>query len=125
MKLVINTKYGGFGLSDLAYEKLIEYGVPVREVSDTEDSTKPVIYDRTLSEDKSCFGNKRYWDVFFEKSENRSHPLLVKIVEELGTLAASDSLSSLKVIEIPDNISFFIDDYDGSETVRETHRTWS
>ena len=30
MKIVINKCYGGFGLSDAAYEKLIEYGIPAR-----------------------------------------------------------------------------------------------
>lgn len=36
MKLVINGCYGGFGLSDKAYEKLAEWGVPVRKYEQQE-----------------------------------------------------------------------------------------
>ncbi len=33
-------------------------------------------------------------------------------------------IASLRVVEIPDNIDWEIDDYDGVETIREVHRSW-
>ena len=54
----------------------------------------------------------------------RNDPILVSIVEELG----EDSwgcFAELKVIEIPDDVKFQIEEYDGNEWVAEQHRTWS
>lgn len=53
----------------------------------------------------------------------RNDPILVKVVETLGE-EANDEYSSLKVVEIPDDVDFYIDDYDGMETIEECHRSW-
>ena len=33
--------------------------------------------------------------------------------------------SYLKIVEIPDDVEWEIDDYDGIETIHEVHRSWS
>ena len=65
------------------------------------------------------------WDGFgFAYSIERDDPRLVSIVEELG-IKAGGSYSDLKVVEIPDDITWHIEDYDGLEWVAEKHRTWA
>ena len=32
--------------------------------------------------------------------------------------------AQLRIVDIPDDVNWYIDDYDGIETVREHHRTW-
>ena len=54
---------------------------------------------------------------------DRANPILVKVVETLGK-EANDEYSSLKVVEIPDGVDYYIDDYDGMETIEECHRSW-
>ena len=54
----------------------------------------------------------------------RDDPVLIQVVEELGD-AASGRYSSLKIVEIPDDIKWQIEEYDGMEHVAEEHRTWS
>ena len=49
---------------------------------------------------------------------------LVAVVEELG-LRAGDQSSKLSVVDIPDDVKFTIDDYDGMESIHEIHRIWS
>ena len=49
--------------------------------------------------------------------------LLVEVVEKLGS-AANGSHASLKIVEIPENVEWEIDEYDGMEHVAEKHRTW-
>lgn len=57
------------------------------------------------------------------RPDKRDDPLLVQVVEELGT-KANGSHAELKVVEIPADVDFIIDEYDGMESVAETHRTW-
>jgi hypothetical protein len=86
MKIVINTCFGGFSLSQEAinrYRK--EKGATVKISRDDE--------------------------------------VLVKIVEELGT-KANGFYSELKIVEIPDDVKWCIEDFDGKEWVAEEHRTW-
>lgn len=54
---------------------------------------------------------------------NRTDPRLIEVVEKLGKLADGDH-AKLKIVEIPDDVDWYIDDYDGVEWVAETHRTW-
>ena len=48
---------------------------------------------------------------------------LVAVVEELGE-GANTIFSELEVVEIPDDINWYIDNYDGIETIHEVHRSW-
>ena len=95
MKVVINECYGGFCLSQTALKLLKQY-----------------------KEEES---NGEKWDY----NVNRNDPVLIRVVEELGKKEASnDVMSSLKIIEIPDDIEWIIEDYDGLERVVEKYRYW-
>ena len=54
---------------------------------------------------------------------DRSDPHLVQTVLELGA-AANAKYANLKVVTIPDDVEWQIDEYDGNEWVCEKHRTW-
>lgn len=67
--------------------------------------------------------NKIYLSLrMFDK--DRTNPLLLQIVEELG-YKANGSCASLKIINIPDDIEYQIEEYDGKEWVSEKHLQWS
>lgn len=59
----------------------------------------------------------------YDQDELRYAPELVRVVEELG-YAASGSCSALKVVEIPDDVAWYIHNYDGMESIEEVHRRW-
>ena len=71
--------------------------------------------DKAIEMFKALGGDNYYSD--------RDDPILVKVVETLGEEANGD-YSSLKVVEIPDDVDYYIDDYDGMETIEECHRSW-
>ena len=54
----------------------------------------------------------------------RDHPTLIKIVEKLGEAAGGDH-SELKIVEVPDDVNWYVEEYDGLEHVAERHRVWS
>lgn len=93
IKVVINSCFGGFGLSDAA---LNEYKV-------RKDITDPDFY---------------YYDI------PRDCPVLVAMIEEQGT-AVNGGFADLRIVEIPDDVDWYIEEYDGNEHVAERHRTWS
>jgi len=77
--------------------------------------------DAALDEYKSRKGitdtNFYYYDI------PRDCPVLVEMVEEQGT-AINGNFSELKIVEIPDDVNWYIVQYDGNEHVAERHRTW-
>lgn len=140
MKVVINRCFGGFGLSTAAYERLIELGVPCRAY--VEQKCGPdglflpepandgeVIFDSRLTPEDELYGALRrlndspYWEYWTLGRGGRTHPLVVQVVEELGEKADGPH-AELKVVEIPDDVEWEIDEYDGIEHIAETHRTW-
>ena len=66
------------------------------------------------------------WDGYgykYNDYNKRTDAKLVECVETLGE-EASGMLANLKVVEIPDDIEWEIDYYDGIETIHEVHRSW-
>ena len=87
-KIVYNTCYGGFGLSDKAIKRYWEL------------KGKPVPDDFTQ------------WD--FE--DNRADPILAQVVEELGE-DADGHFAELAIHELEPGTKYRIHEYDGLETV--------
>lgn len=61
---------------------------------------------------------------FSDRDIPRDDPYLIKVVKELG-MGANGSNSNLKIVEIPGDVDWTIQDYDGVEWVAEKHRTWT
>lgn len=55
---------------------------------------------------------------------SRDDARLIACIEKLGSEAASAPYAELKIVEIPDGVSWEIKEYDGNEWVAEAHRTW-
>jgi hypothetical protein len=53
----------------------------------------------------------------------RNDPLLIQVVEEMSE-NVNTRFSELKVVEIPNDVEWQIEEYDGAEWVAEKHRTW-
>lgn len=96
-KIVINACYGGFGLSGTAANLYCAYA-GIAEA------------DR---------------DMFHTRDIRRNDPILIRVLEQLGVMECSGRHASLRVVEIPDDVEWTIEEYDGKEWVAEVHRTWS
>ena len=78
-----------------------------------------------MTEDEKGAYNEKYRDqTFCDRDIRRNDPLLIQVVEEMGE-KANDRYSELKIVEIPDDVEWQIDEYDGAEWIAEKHRTWS
>lgn len=137
MKIVINDCYGGFSLSDKAvhllaqkkgltlYPEKASFGlITYWTVPPEQRPSEPQVpwVDQSLEERQAynqAYGNS----TFSNRPENRADPDLVAVVEELGK-EADGAYASLSVVEIPDNVEWQIEEYDGIEWVAEKHRTW-
>lgn len=124
-KVVINRCYGGFGLSEKAYEKLIEYGIPLRKYVEQKRGKNGLYLPESSNDGEVILtggiSHSKYWDTWIK--ENREHSLLLRVIEELGT-EANGPYAALEIVEIPVDVPYEIDEYDGMEHVAEVHRTW-
>jgi hypothetical protein len=110
MKIVINSDYGGFSLSDSAIEAYADHkGIK-------------------LKKEKTVFGITLYTNAatnedFESRDIERNDLVLVKVVEDLGGESFGFA-ANLKIVEIPDDVDWEVVDYDGMEHIAEKHRTW-
>ena len=134
-KIVINNCYGGFNLSEKGLTRYLElkgknaffykYNFDSRKYTKvprgkddffstcfTEDYGD-IVSDSEVNED----------DIFSVRKINRADPDLISVIEELGE-EANGHYASLKIIEIPSDVKWTIEEYDGLEWVAEEHRTW-
>lgn len=120
MKIAINKCFGGFDLSDEVFEKLIQLGVPTYNDWDKlPNNGDPWIMDK--DDDRGILGR---YSSNFRDYEKRNHPLLIQALEEVGLKNASGRFGKIVIVDIPDDIEYGIDDYDGIESIHETHRSW-
>lgn len=136
MKVILNKCYGGFGLSPVAtmmYAK--KKGVVLYPYNSYGANALKFIKDIGNCDRVDYFFTKDYGDKvrrscidwttlwYPDKNEMREDLDLIQIVEELGE-KADGWCSKLKVVEIPDTLSYVIDYYDGIETLHENVQTW-
>jgi hypothetical protein len=113
VKIVINSDYGGFSLSD---EAILEYGrlKGLNLVKDENTSWSVSIFY------KDSVAKENYFE---DREIPRNDPALVEVVEVLGE-AANGFAANLKIVEIPEDVDWCIEENDGREWVAEKHRTW-
>lgn len=141
-RVVINKAHGGFGLSIDGVQRYLELlNLPVWSEFDKKYSGLGLVtywlvppgpdrikgdpdnwHTMTLAE-RQAHNQKYSEQVFNDREIPRDDPLLVQVVKELGERANS-KYAKLKVVEIPADVDWEIDEYDGAEWVAEKHRTW-
>ena len=66
------------------------------------------------------------WDGYgfaYNNYNKRTDPKLIECIEALGD-KANGRWARLGIVEIPDDVEWQIDEYDGVERISELHRTW-
>ena len=140
-KIVINRCYGGFSLSLKAQKRLAElknkkvyfykqikynYKNKIDEyqiINDLETNNMFVYsLEQYLGDTFNNFPEDVKW--FENRNIERDDEDLIKVIEALGK-EANGGCASLEIIEIPDNVEWEIEEYDGLEWVSESHKTWS
>ena len=134
MKVLVNRCFGGFGLSTEAHEWLIKHkGWKVTQYG---EDGKIIDQNCELVEDPTPWSGNTFskyretpkveggWG-----DDEREYPLrinqdVIECVETLGTKLASSKLAEIDIADVPDDVKWEIDNYDGSETIREKGRSW-
>jgi len=119
MKIVINKCYGGFGLSDEAFEWLIK-----NKKWKVTGYTKEGQYENpnaTIVKSK----RDRFFGKYYLTDERkiRTHPDLIECIKVLGK-KVNNQVSELHIVEIPDGTEWVIEEYDGIEWIAEQHQIW-
>jgi len=124
MKVVINSCFGGFGLSTEACEWLIKHKKWKVTEFNEEGTYKNPKADLCLTGEKQGTFLEKYYLVQ-DDEEIRTNKDLIECIETIGSKKASGYCASLKIIKIPDNIEYEIDEYDGNESIHEKHNSWN
>jgi len=140
MKIVINRCFGGFGISIAGIRRYAEIkGIVLYPFKFTDgnrdadvENVIQITWEDALTEKSyyvhfsktpivnNKYANGSYW---YHRDIERNDPALVQTVEEMGDDVNGDS-SKLRIVEIPDDVKWEIEDYDGQESVHEQHRSW-
>jgi len=139
MEIVINVCFGGFGLSDRAeslyakkkgfevfryVQSKYEYKDGVNEYTKIKDG-EGGLFSHTFTKDYGKSFNEYEDNTYWSSREiERNDPVLAEVVRELGG-KADGQCAELKIVEIPKNTKWEIEEYDGLEHVAEVHATWS
>lgn len=141
-KVAINKRHGGFGLSLKALEAIAKLK-GLGELHHYSMSYEDRIYRKHSAGDREKFSRLNQYtftenvgenfteedvDEFYNKcifklELERDDKDLIKVIEVLGR-EADGPFSRLEIVEIPKDVSYQIEEYDGLEWVAETHRTW-
>ena len=151
-QIVINTCFGGFWLSPKWVKRLSELQwkecyffttsfvnselkqIPVK-IEDIGNSLFWTAYSVPNPDDFDLFipdadgnyktANERADKISIETGRgiNREDPLLIQVIKELKK-EANWRCAKLKIVKIPDDVEYIIEEYDGLEHIAEKHRTW-
>ena len=102
MKIVINTSFAPFRLSD---KVLYEIG-----------------YDKKSGLTLSEFLGQN--ELNENQYEYRANPKLIAAIEKIGLRESEGRFNSIKIVEIPDDVEWIIQNEDYCEWIAEKHRRW-
>ena len=124
MKIVVNHCYGGFSISLEAARFMAARGneQAIVEVKEYDDKSSGKV---DLGEIEKKYDIRWYGYGYTDNGDGykRNDPDLVAAVETLGE-KADGMCASLVIVDVPDDVDWYIDEYDGMEHVAERHRTW-
>jgi hypothetical protein len=141
MKIVLNKKAGYYDLSPKAIKLLIQIDSPCVEKMHKskwydEEYTSEQISENIKEDFKVDLGDGYlakidintvlYNDCIYmakHQIEYRSHPDLIKVIELLKDEAFGPQ-ADLQIVDIPDDITWDLQEDYGIETIHETHRIW-
>lgn len=113
--IVINRQHGGFGLSwDAQIAYLDQAGIAY------------TLEDRDSRDDTQRFGQKillANGTPWLDHDIARDDPALIAVVKKMGK-AANGNFADLRIVKIPGEVEWQIEEYDGREWIAEQHRTW-
>ena len=140
MKLAVNRCFGGFSLSPEGEREYLKRkgktaffyritkfkhdgGVQEYERVDNPENT---LFQHCVTRDlgKTISDFPKEDGLWFSCREIPRDDLdLIAVCEELGE-KADGQCAQIEIVEVPDGIEWEIDEYDGSESVDEKHRSW-
>lgn len=136
-KVILNKCFGGFDVSKEAYMLYAKKKGLTLYLYESEFINRKFIYKK-VNDDNSIFRHYFIKDMgdnveisnedyekycLYLKDEHREDPILIEVVEELGE-KTSGRFGNLKVVEIPDDLEYVIDEYDGIETLHQKVKEW-
>lgn len=136
-KVILNKCFGGFDVSKEAYMLYAKKKGLTLYLYESEFINRKFIYKK-VNDDNSIFRHYFIKDMgdnveisnedyekycLYLKDGHREDPILIEVVEELGE-KASGRFGNLKVVEIPDDLEYVIDEYDGIETLHQKVEEW-
>ena len=134
-KVILNKCFGGFDVSKKGYElyakkkglslywyENIDFKSNTYE-KDTNDNLFKTCFTKDFG-DEAIISNENYEKYsLYLRDDYREDATLIEVVEELKG-EASGRLGDLKIVEIPDNLEYEMDEYDGIETLHQKVETW-
>jgi hypothetical protein len=127
-KVAVNKCYGGFSLSDEAVEECLRRGMTVETIDEANDRDRPRdehadFWKEERTRYAACFSKYYPSKWSYSDPDFRTHPIILAVIEDLGE-AANGQCANIKIVEVPDDVSWHIEEYDGQEWIAEDHRTW-
>lgn len=101
MKIAVNKCFGGFSVTEAIFKELgLEY------------NGYGFLSNNILGIDDDDY------------NAYRADKRLISAIEKIGEDESSGDHADIQIIEIPDDVEWEIDEYDGIETIHEKHRSW-
>lgn len=118
-KVVYNTCYGGFDLS----EQVVMLYADLKGIKLFPEVSRSRGY--TLFWKSNDVNTRTSSDLFSTSNISRSDTLLIRAIEEVGLVAAAGSFSRLAIVELEKGTLYRIEEHDGKETVKtKTEIDW-
>ena len=119
VKIAINRCFGGFGLSEPAFERLLaRKGIAFEKVKGESSFMGDSYYTA------GHVGEDEHYLSEYSFCEDRTDPDLIAVIEEMGK-ESEGWAADIAIVEVPAGVKWHIHEYDGLEHVAEDHRTWS